>query len=245
MKSIRNLVATAIFALMATNLAFIGTVNAAVGVDVELPNIQGKIGNSVTFMATATRSDNHTSVGGGKTVKFSMLPVYIGGVRPTTPIQLGTAMTNEAGVATLTRKLDKPAGATSYTATFIGDATFASTAISSELVILKAETALTSNTLGNIPGNNVTLSAVLSRTTDGNKLINYPVDFKIGTCDSRFNFSGTQCYFPAVMTDSSGRAKVNFRLNMRTPRGSYTVQAIFRGDNDYINSEGTATLKVK
>ncbi|MFY7954038.1 MAG: hypothetical protein ACOVT5_16165, partial [Armatimonadaceae bacterium] len=173
-------------------------------------NVSGSIGQSVTLQATLTDSGAPVS---GKTLSF-----LVGG------LSAGTAVTNAMGVAT--RSYTVPSGTVgsrAIQASFAGDGTVAAASGSGTLTASKSATTLAVASGNAITGQLVSLSATLTRNSDGSPLAGKTVNIQFAGVSVG---NGT--------TNASGTAFVSYTVPALMSSGSKTVQASFAGDSDYV-----------
>lgn len=189
-----------------------------------LANFVGVYGNTRVFAATLRRSTDGAKLT-NQTVTFKI----DGNV-------IATKTTNSVGVATLNYKLetDLAPGDHTYSAEFAGDTNHNSASVSGKLTINPSGTSIAplSNLVG-VYGNTRTLVAVIKRVSDGTKLANKTITFKV---DGTEVGTGT--------TDATGKAAFNYKLDDSLAPQTHSYSAEFAGDTNYYASSNGATLTV-
>lgn len=199
-----------------------GTNNATTSITV--PNVTGAIGQTVPLTATLRRtSDNAVLYGGTLTYRVNGAVV-------------GTAVTNNNGVATLNYKAPDTLGLGNKTLTvdYGGNTTYGPSTGNATLAIVKANTSVTVPTLAALNGQAITLSATLRRATDNVVLYG-------GT----LSFSVDGIVVGTAVTNGSGVASLAYTVPAAMSLGNHTIRASFAGTGFYNASAGTATLQVK
>ncbi|NUQ70429.1 MAG: Ig-like domain repeat protein, partial [Chthonomonadales bacterium] len=214
------------FAGDAAHLASFGTNTLTVAIGdttLAVDPISGPIGQTVTLSATLLCASDALPVS-GRTVAF-----LVDGSAA------GSAGTNASGIASVSYVIPVGPGPGSRTiqADFAGDAVYTSSTDTDTLTVQKADTTLAVSAAAGAFNDTVTLSAVLSRTTDGALLAGKLVAFSVegtGVGD------GT--------TDGSGSASVTYTIPEAQGRGSKTIGAAFAGDADHNATSGSGSLTV-
>lgn len=148
---------------------------------------------------------------------------------------IGTANTDASGKASL--KVSNPLllnlGVHSITVAFAGDRLNRLSTKKATLYITPADTTITIGTFAGSPGNTKSLIALLTRDTDGAKLINQPLTFKVDG-----NAIG------AATTDGKGKATLLYKFDEAYSVGVHTLTSEFAGDSNHNASDGTGNLNV-
>ncbi|RYE81867.1 MAG: Ig-like domain repeat protein, partial [Myxococcales bacterium] len=144
---------------------------------------------------------------------------------------VGTASTNEAGVASLDLKVEEgPAGERPVEATFSGGDGHAAASDASALSVQRAPTEVVVASLRAHVGDRVSLRATLSRTTDARVLAGKSVSFLVNGLA-----------VGSATTGADGAAELPFDTDILTA-GTHSVTARFAEDDSYLASEGEGTL---
>lgn len=176
-------------------------------------NVSGSVGATVTLSANLSRNTDGAALG-GKTVSFK-----VGGSAA------GSATTDGSGNASVSYTIPEGSvGSPAITATFDGsaDANYNSSSGSGTLTASKSDTTLVASSVTGVPGQAVTLSAKLTRNSDGAVLSGLSVTFTLGS------FTST------VATNGSGVASTTYTIPAATtaPR-ALPFKADFAGDANY------------
>ncbi len=196
------------------------TVNKAT-TSLTVPNQAGDFAGSATLTATLKRTTDNANLV-GRTVSFKI----DGG-------SVGSGVTNGSGVASYNYTIVVGVGGHTITAEFAGDATHLSTSNTGTLTVNQANTAISVLGVTGQIGETVSLSATLSRSTDGALLSGQTVSF---TVDGNGAGSG--------VTNGSGVASVNYTIPESGGTGAHTIGASFAGDPNHNGSSNTGTLTV-
>lgn len=194
------------------------------GTSTVVPDIAGAVGQTVRLKAVVARTANGAGVSGAKvTIKLNGTTV-------------GTPTTDASGLASVSYTIpDGATGAHAIAATYGGDAAHTGSSGSGTLTVGKADTTLLVANLSSVPGGAVTLSATLSRSSDGGMLSGKTVTFKNG---STVIGTGT--------TNAAGVATKSYTVpSTFTAPGSITITASFAGDANNSASSGTGTISVR
>lgn len=175
----------------------------------------GRIGQTVSFVATLTRNTDQAGVV-GRTVVFKLAGN-----------QAGSAVTDSTGKATLAYKIDEsiPVGRVVLSAVFTGDSDYLASANLKQrsLSIGKAKTKLIARSITGKPGVTVMLTATLIRTTDSVGLSGKAVRFQIEGVDA-----GT------VKTDGNGVATLSYTIPTTLSVGKHGMTILFEEDAFYL-----------
>ena len=185
----------------------------------------GAIGETVKLTATLSRSTDNMKLA-GKTVKFKL-----------GSLQLGTAVTDAMGKVEMSYLLDErlPAGDVTLTTSFAGDDDYVSSTGSDVLTINKAKSKLTTKSAEGLRGATITLTATLTRVSDGGFLGGRVVRFQLDGVD-----------IGSSTTDANGVANMRYTISSTASLGSHPKSVIFDGDNYYLGyTGGGTTLTVK
>lgn len=187
----------------------------------------GRIGQTVNFVATLTRNTDNKGVARREVVfKIAGIPV-------------GTAMTDNGGVATLPYKIEESAGIgrVALSAEFAGDSLYLPSINIKQrsLTVSKAKTKITARNVNGRKDATVSLSATLIRTTDKATLAGKPVRFQIDGVD-----------VGAVATDSNGVANLNYLIPKTLESGKHAITLTFEEDASYLGySANGVSINVK
>jgi len=205
--------------------ASVGTGSLLVGglpTKLVVPKKKGTAGKSVILTATLRRVSDNKPLG-GKTIEF-----FVDGV------SVGTGVTNAKGVAKRKYKIpaNESVGNHATRADFAGDAEYCPVSKAGVLTV-KSNTVTSVDNVTGDRGTSVTLSATLTRTTDGAPLSGKKVKFFV---DGALVGTGT--------TNASGVATLDFAIPTGMASGSHKIKAVFAGDALYNKSTGSGTLTV-
>jgi len=195
------------------------TVTGGNATTLTVANVAGNVGQTVSLEATLTLTAGGTPIA-GKTIAFTMN----GGA-------VGSAVTNASGVAAVSYAIPEVTGYQTIGASFAGDGTYGASSGSGTLTVSKSDTALAVPAQAGAIGASVSLTATLTRTSDGAALVGKTVSF---TVDGSAAGSGA--------TNGSGVASVSYAIP--EPVGSRTIGASFAGDWNYNAGSGSGTLTV-
>ncbi|RYG26636.1 hypothetical protein EON82_02590, partial [bacterium] len=203
---------------LASEGAGVLTVTAATTTQLELQaSAPVRIGESASLSATLTGDGAPLE---GKTVAFKVAGT-----------QVGTATTNDQGVAALSYKIEEgPAGERPVEANFEAGDGYASSSDTDTLSVLRAPTEVVVSNLEATAGDQVALRATLSRTTDARALSGKSLEFLVDGVPV-----GT------AMTGADGAAVHTFDTTGLS-ESSHSVVARFAEDDSYLASEGTGVL---
>lgn len=136
--------------------------------------------------------------------------------------EVGAALTNRAGKASLRYLLEEPLtkGIHFYAARFYGDDSFSASLVVMQLVVSPADTFLSQTNASGKAKGTVKLTAKLKRYTDGKSVAGRNINFYV---DGAFVGNGT--------TDAKGGAV--FAYTITQPKGTYPISATFDGDDVY------------
>ncbi len=174
--------------------------------------------NNQTTNLTATLTDQNGNPLSDKTIEFNINGTSI-----------GTATTNNQGIATLQYTITQTPGTHTITANFPGDSNYTSSTGTGTLTVYKTSTQiLVNNSIGTNNGTtNLTATLTdINGTPIKDKTVNFTINgTSVGT--------GT--------TDSNGIATLTYKL---TKAGDFVLTASFAGDGDYLTSTGSGKLHV-
>ncbi|HYF79316.1 MAG TPA: Ig-like domain repeat protein, partial [Symbiobacteriaceae bacterium] len=170
---------------------------------------------SASYGGTATLTATLLPPAAGKEIQFTVAGTNI-----------GSAVTNAAGVATKTYQPFLTAGPHTVAVSFAGDADIAANDATGTLTVTQATGTVTVAAQTGIYRSNVTLEATLAPVA-ANRTITFSVN---GTAVG----SGT--------TDATGKATYTYFIT--APVGSATIDAAFAGDAEVAAATGTGTLTV-
>jgi hypothetical protein len=208
-----------------TNTLTVSKGNTTLTVPAKSVNINGS-GGTVTLEATLKRSTGSAPLS-GKTVEFKVDSVSI-----------GTATTDSSGLASKVHTVAPGTSTGSHptNASFAGDVLYNSSTKNSTLTVKIATTLVVPNQTGTA-GNNVTLSATLTRNTDGAAISGATVTFQLDDGEG-WTTLGTGT------TDASGGATLVYAIPAGTDPGPYAIRGIYNGSSVYASSTGNGTLTV-
>ncbi len=192
---------------------------------ITLNSATGKPGNTRTFSVKLTRTSDGGAVAGA-TITFRI----DGNV-------IGMSNTDGLGKANFSYIIDEvyTVGTHTVTADFGGDGNDIGSLAKSTLTIQQATSKIRSLKLSAAKGATVTLTAILTRTTDNGAVANRKVRFQIDGADVG---SGT--------TDANGNATLSYSIpNDNMFVGNHTITVLFDGDNFYTTSTGGSLLTVR
>ena len=185
-------------------------------------NETGAYGQTVSLNATLQVGGNGLT---GKTLTYQIDGSTI-----------GTAVTNGSGVASLSYVIT---GALSsgpphtITVTYAGDGSYGASSGTGTLTVTRSNTALSVASLPGAYGQTVTLTATLTRTTDGAALSGRTVGFAVGGVQA-----GT------AITSAAGVATLTYVVPNGLTLGAHPVAASFADNGGYLACSGTGTLTV-
>ena len=192
------------------------------GTALTVTSARGFAGQTLTLTAALAGTATGTAQS-GKTLTF-----LVDGA------SVGTAVTNGNGLASLSYVL--PAGLTpgihALGAAFAGDSGAAASSVAGTLLVL-SNTALSVASLPGAYGQTVTLTATLTRTTDGAALSGRTVGFAVGGVQA-----GT------AITSAAGVATLTYVVPNGLTLGAHPVAASFADNGGYLACSGTGTLTV-
>lgn len=187
----------------------------------DLDNASGTIGQFATLTATLRRVSDNAPLG-GKTITFEV-----------DGTSAGSANTNSSGVATRSWTVNAGVlGDRPMSALFAGDSTYHSTTDTATFRRY-ANTTVTVSDVSGTRGQTVTLSATLTRTHDGARIVGRTLNFKVDG-----NPVGD------AVTNLSGVASLNYTIPAGASLGAHPIKATFAGDDPLNPSSGTGTLEV-
>ncbi len=185
-------------------------------------NVSGTVGQSVSLAAALTRTTDSGALS-GQSVSFTVDGTAV-----------GTATTNGSGVAMQSYTIAS-AGSHTIAATYAGSSGYSGSsgmgALSGSVAIVP--TALSVSNANGVVGQSASLTATLTRTSDGGVLGGKSVTFQIDGA-----VVGT------VAASGSGIASFSYTLPASLGQGSHTITASFAGDSSDGSSSGTAALIV-
>ncbi|GMV35585.1 MAG: hypothetical protein AMXMBFR61_00930 [Fimbriimonadales bacterium] len=186
-------------------------------------NVAGQIGATVTLSATLTRDSDGAPVS-GKSISFKVASNSV-----------GSGTTNGSGVATVNYTIPPSLGTgiKSIQADFAGDGTYAASTGSGNLNVSKANSVVEAYDASGHLGESVSLSAKLTRATDGAPLQGQSLRFKV---QGSIVGSGD--------TGTNGIATINYTPQEGDGIGVKTLTVEFDGDTLHNASSGTATMTV-
>jgi hypothetical protein len=193
-----------------------------------LSPVSGEYGQTATMTATLTATATISGLS-GKTISFSL-----------NGISVGTAVTNDSGVATKQVSLagiaagDYPYGAR---ASFAGGGGYTSNYITADLRVHGTLTTITVNPITTTYGSSapVIFHAVLTETNSGNPLSSRTVNFYLG-----------DTFMGSAPTNTSGVAEISVAMLAGYEAGTFIeeVEASFAGSLNVESSTDTADLIV-
>ena len=183
----------------------------------------GAMGQRITLSAQMTRTDTHAGVA-GKSVSFMVDGMTVAN---------SPATTTSSGFASVSYTIPSGTALGSHTVAvaFVGDATDNAASGSGTLTVTKANTTVAVTPVSGARGTSVTLTATLTRLTDGAVLTGKMVTF---TVDGASVGTGT--------TNSSGVATFSYAIPAGSTAGSHPLAASFAGDAGQNAGAGSSTL---
>ncbi len=179
---------------------------------------KGIKGDNINLIAKLTDNNNQPLI--GKTIKFSIDGTNI-----------GNAVTNTIGIATLSYKILQNKGTYTILTEFLQDNTYATSSSTNNLNIDHTPTKIIINPIIGFKGK---ITNLIAKLTDNN---NQPLIDKI----VKFRVSGITIG-SARITNTSGIATLNYILTQNS--GTYIILAEFLQDNTYATSNNTNRLIV-
>ena len=181
-------------------------------------------GQHVTLSATLTRTYDGAAPT-GRAIAFAL-----GGA------PIGVALTASDGVAAFGFTLPDtiPAGANALAASFAGDAVYAASSAIGTLTATAAGTTTTAHNAAGTAGAATTLTATLTRNTDGGPLVGRTVAFAVASTP-----------VGSATTIASGAVTLAYTLPDGLALGAHALGASFVGEAAYAASSGSATLTVE
>lgn len=192
------------------------TVNR-ISTSITVSDTKGTHGDHVDLQATLKDKNGNPLV--GKEVVFSV-----------NGSKVGSARTNNDGVATFSYLIDEIVGEYTVKAVFMDDPTYQDATGQGTLTVNPLDTKITVNNVNGKHGDKTHLTAVLT-DYNGNPLAGKTVTFSING-----DVVGK------AATDSSGTATISYTISQTI--GSYIITANFLGDDIYASSTGKGTLTV-
>lgn len=190
------------------------TVNAA----------QGQVGKSVTLSAVLHNSATNKAVS-GKHVQFALDGVNFGS--PVTTSSNGTASYK------LVVPEETTAGPHAITASFVGDANYASATGSSTLTVAAGAVNLSVSSASGSAGKSVTLSATITNAS------------RIAMVGETISFTVDGVVVGSGTSNAKGKATFSYAIPLGTAKGSHVLVASFSADADHLSASKTSTLTVK
>ena len=175
----------------------------------------GYKGGNIKLTAKLTDSENNPLI--NKTIQFSVMNNII-----------GTANTDENGIAELSYNITQAIGKYSISAEFIGDNIYADSGNNNNLTVVKTPTNIIVNPVKGNNGKYMNLTATLQDSL-GNLLTSQSVIF---------NISGKQY---KTVTNNMGMATVKYLPN---GVGKYILIVDYNGNNNYTKSQGKGLLTI-
>ena len=180
-------------------------------------NASGYNGRIVSL--TAKLSTQNVSLLSGKNITFKV-----------NGTDVGSAITDSDGTATLEYNITQIQGNYNITADFAGDSTCLASTSNGTLTVNVLTTSMEVNNVSTYNGKTVGLNASLI-DQNGDPVTDKNITFKINGTDI-----GT------VSTNDEGFATLNYTVTQTG--GNYSISADFAGDYTYVASTGTGNLKV-
>jgi len=174
-------------------------------------------GQNVQLLATLT-NQNGTPLT-GKTVNFTVNGAYV-----------GSAVTVNNGVVTLTYIITQTPGIYIINAAFNGDNDYNASAEAGTLTVYKKATTLAVADVAGTKGHNVNLQATL--TSQSTAVAGKTIQFTVNGAN-----------VGSAVADSNGVATLTHTITEN--QGTYTIGAIFTEDGDYNGTTGSGTLTVE
>ena len=192
--------------------------------NLSVSGVSGTPGQTVTLKAMLRRTTGGLALG-GETVIFSL-----------DGSPLGSAITNSSGAASVNYSVPsgEAIGVHPLAASFVGDGSFGASAGGGTLTALKFGVTLLVPAASGLPGQALTLSATLKRSTGGLLLAGQTVSFTVDGASV-----GT------AMTNASGVANLPYTVAVGAAAGSHAVTVSFAGDPSDSSGTGKGTLTVK
>lgn len=189
--------------------------------NVVVTNVSGQIGQTVTLAASLTRTDTGVPLAG------EALNFLVNGS------PAGSATTDVSGNAYLSYTITEALGTGSFLieVDYTRTSNYNGTAGYGTLTIKAADTNLAVASAAGTPGQTVSLSATLTRNTDGAALVGRAVSFKVGATT-----------VGSATTNASGLVTLHYKIAVAS--GAYTITGTFSGDSLYNASSGTNQLTV-
>jgi len=212
-----------------TNTLTVSKGNTTLTMPAKSVNLDGS-GGSVTLEATLKRTTGGAPLS-GKTVEFKVDSVSI-----------GTATTDGNGLATKVHTVAPGTSTGSHptNASFAGDALYNASTKNSTLTVKIGTTMVMPNKTA-AEGTNVTLTATLTRNTDGAGISGASVTFQLeeDVEDEEWIVLGT------ATTNASGVATLVYAIPLgMEDEDPYPIKATYNGTSVYAAAVGTATLTV-
>ncbi|ADZ09827.1 conserved repeat domain protein [Methanobacterium lacus] len=189
-----------------------------------------KIPTSITVSDTKGARGDHVDLQAtlkdenGNPISGKDLVFYVNGSN------VGSATTNNEGVAIFNYQISENPGIYTVNATLLNDPLYQDSTGLGTLTVNHLDTKITVTNVTGKHGEKTNLTAVL-KDVNGNPLSGKTVTFSIGN-----NVIGT------ATTDATGTATLSYTITQTI--GSYTITANFQKDDIYSSSTGTGTLTV-
>ncbi|MDZ4210765.1 MAG: Ig-like domain repeat protein, partial [Methylotenera sp.] len=180
-------------------------------------DVSGLNGQTVNLEATLTNQDGTPLA--GKTIDFTVNGTSV-----------GSALTDDNGIATLNYIITLIPGTYTINATFNGDGGYTATDATSTLTVYKNSTSTVVTNVTGVNGQSVQLQATLTNQ-DGTPLAGKTIDFTV---------NGTSV--GSALTDDDGIATFSYLITL-TP-DTYSINATFAGDSNYNNTYNTGIMTV-
>jgi hypothetical protein len=201
------------------------TVNSSVVTPtLDVPDVAGAVGETVTLKATLTYNGSGVA---GKSVTIKLDGAEV----PGSPVN-----TDSNGLASLPYTIaEGSVGSHPISGAFAGDGSYSAASDSGTLTVSPSGTAITVPNLSGYPGQSVTIKALLARTSDASALVGKSLSFKVGAT-----------VIGSSTTDAVGMATRTYTIPSTTTVGTILpITATYAGDANYNSSTGTGDLAVK
>ncbi len=205
-------------------LALTGSANG-ISTQVTVSSASGPVGATVTLSAKLSRSYDGAPIS-GKQLSFTVAGV------PVNP----PGTTDPSGFASVQYKIPESQGGLipPIGAQFAGDGTYGASSGNNILTVSRASTLITVTPVGGSIGQTVSLTAHLTRTTDGASVVGRQLSFAV---------NGSPVGSPQP-TDGSGNASVQYKIPESLGIGQASIQVNFAGDTAYLPTSATGSLTV-
>jgi Tol biopolymer transport system component len=186
-------------------------------------NTDGTTGEPIRLSAGLTRSGGAPITG---------RPIVFDVTSNGAVVQTALATTDSSGAATISPRVQVPAGRYRIEARFPGDAFFSGSSAAAEIGIeARGSTLVATAPVSGTRGQRVVFTGRLTDAINGLPVAGKTLDFALGGAMGQ------------ATTDSDGRARLEASLN--EPPGSHTLRVAFAGDGFHAGSEAIVAIEIR